>query len=55
MPHAPSATTSAACSNLVRVPLIIVDDFALKPITAPHDEAFHDVVAERYERRGSWS
>lgn len=39
--------------QLVRVPLIIVDDFALKPITAPHDEAFHDLVAERYERRGS--
>jgi DNA replication protein DnaC len=39
--------------QLVRVPLIIVDDFALKPIAAPHDEAFHDLVAERYERRGS--
>lgn len=34
----------------VRVPLLIVDDFALKPLRAPHDEDFHDLVAARYER-----
>ena len=34
----------------MRVPLRIVDDFALKPLRAPHDEDFHDLVAARYER-----
>jgi DNA replication protein DnaC len=33
-----------------RAPLLIVDDFGLKPMTPPHDEDFHDLVAERYER-----
>jgi hypothetical protein len=33
-----------------RVPLLIINDFALKPLRAPHDEAFHDLVAARYER-----
>ncbi len=36
--------------QFVRVPLLIVDDFALKPLRAPHDEDFHDLVAARYER-----
>jgi len=36
--------------NLVRVPLLIIDDFGLKPLRAPQDEDFHDLVAERYER-----
>jgi DNA replication protein DnaC len=35
---------------LARVPLLIVDDFGLKPLRPPHDEDFHDLVAERYER-----
>lgn len=35
---------------LVRVPLLIIDDFGLKPLRSPHDEDFHDLVAERYER-----
>ncbi len=35
---------------LVRIPLLIIDDFGLKPLRAPHDEDFHDLVAERYER-----
>ncbi|CAE6855921.1 ATP-binding protein [Paraburkholderia domus] len=36
--------------QFVRVPLPIIDDFALKPLRAPHDEDFHDLVAGRYER-----
>lgn len=36
--------------TLARVPLLIVDDFGLKPLRPPHDEDFHDLVAERYER-----
>lgn len=33
-----------------RVPLLIIDDFALKPLRSPHDEDFHDLIAERYEQ-----
>ena len=25
-------------------------DFGLKPMTPPHDEDFHDIISERYER-----
>ena len=35
---------------LSKVPLLIVDDFGLKPLRPPEDEEFHDLVAERYER-----
>ena len=35
---------------LTRVPLLIIDDFGLKPLKAGQDEDFHDLVAERYER-----
>ena len=31
--------------------LLIIDDFALKPLRSPQDEDLHDLVAERYERR----
>jgi DNA replication protein DnaC len=36
--------------QFVRVPLLIIDDFALKALRVPHDEDFHDLVAARYER-----
>lgn len=36
--------------NLVKTPLLIIDDFGLKPLRQPHDEDFHDLVAERYEQ-----
>ena len=32
------------------VPLLIIDDFGLKPLRPPEDETFHDLMAERYER-----
>jgi DNA replication protein DnaC len=35
---------------LVRAPLLIIDDFGLKPLRSPQDEDFHDLIAERYER-----
>ena len=35
---------------LARVPLLIIDDFGLKPLRAPADEDLHDLIAERYER-----
>ena len=33
--------------------LLILDDFGLKPMRSPQDEDFHDLVAERYERRST--
>jgi DNA replication protein DnaC len=36
--------------TMVRTALLVIDDFGLKPLRAPHDEDFHDLVAERYER-----
>ncbi len=35
---------------LVKMPLLIIDEFGLKPLRAPHEEDFHDLVAERYEQ-----
>ncbi len=35
------------------VDLLIIDDFGLKPLQSPQDEDFHDLVAERYERRAT--
>jgi DNA replication protein DnaC len=35
---------------LARVPLLVIDDFGLKPLRAPADEDLHDLIAERYER-----
>jgi DNA replication protein DnaC len=35
---------------LVKLPLLIIDDFGLKPLRSPEDEDFHDLIAERYER-----
>ena len=37
-------------ANLARVPLLIIDDFGLKPLRAPADEDLHDLIAERYEQ-----
>jgi DNA replication protein DnaC len=36
--------------QLARVDLLIIDDFGLKPLRPPHDEDFHELIAERYER-----
>ena len=36
--------------SLIKVPLLIIDDFGLKPLRSPEDEDFHDLIAERYER-----
>ena len=37
-------------ASLSRVPLLIIDDFGLKPLRPPADEDLHDLMAERYER-----
>jgi DNA replication protein DnaC len=36
-------------ATLARVPLLILDDFGLKPLRPPADEDLHDLIAERYE------
>jgi len=38
---------------LANVDVLLIDDFALKPLRSPQDEDFHDLVAERYERRAT--
>ena len=37
-------------ASLARAPLLIIDDFGLKPLRPPADEDLHDLIAERYER-----
>lgn len=40
-------------TKLSAVDLLIIDDFGLKPLKANQDEDFHDVIAERYERKST--
>jgi len=40
-------------SKITNVDLLIIDDFGLKPLNPPQDEDFHDVISERYERKGT--
>jgi len=42
-------------ATLARVPLLIIDDFGLKPLRAPADEDLHDLIAERYEQAATVS
>ena len=53
-----TATLNAARANggyerrlaaFARMPLLIIDDFGLKPLRTPADEDLHDLIAERYE------
>jgi len=37
-------------NQLVKVPLLIIDDFGLKPLSTPEDEYFHALIAERYKQ-----
>jgi DNA replication protein DnaC len=36
--------------TLIKAPLLIIDDFGLKPLRSPEDEDLHDIIAERYEK-----
>ena len=36
--------------TLSRIPVLIIDDFGLKPLRTPADEDLHELIAERYER-----
>lgn len=46
-------TFSRKLNQLGKVELLIIDDFGLKPMRQEHAEDFHDVIAERYERRAT--
>ncbi|MGH8759959.1 MAG: IS21-like element helper ATPase IstB [Burkholderiales bacterium] len=50
--HAARATNAyeRKLQALSRIPLLIIDDFGLKPLRTPADEDLHDLIAERYER-----
>ncbi len=48
-----TGTYAKRFNALCRVPLLIVDDFGLKPLRPPFDEDFHELIAERYERRAT--
>jgi DNA replication protein DnaC len=37
----------------IKADLLIIDDFGLKPMCQGQDEDFHDIIAERYERRAT--
>lgn len=37
-------------SEFVKIPLLIIDDFGLRPMRNPQDEDFHDLISERYEQ-----
>lgn len=45
-----TATYERRFQALARVDVLLIDDFALKPLRSPADEDLHDLIAERYER-----
>ena len=49
--HAARATNAyeRKLQHLAKIPLIVIDDFGLRPLRTPQDEDLHDLVAERYE------
>ena len=49
--HAARATNAydRKLQQLAKIPLIVIDDFGLRPLRTPQDEDLHDLIAERYE------
>jgi DNA replication protein DnaC len=37
-------------AEFIKVPLLIIDDFALRPLRSPEDEDFHELISQRYEQ-----
>jgi DNA replication protein DnaC len=50
--HAARATNAyeRKLQQLAKIPLIVIDDFGLRPLRTPQDEDLHDLIAERYEQ-----
>ena len=46
-------TLERKLQTLARVPLLIIDDFGLKPLKLGQDEDLHELIAERYERNST--
>ncbi len=40
-------------AQLIKVDLLIIDDFGLKPMRQGQDEDFHEMIAERYEKKST--
>ncbi|MCA1742783.1 MAG: IS21-like element helper ATPase IstB [Desulfovibrionales bacterium] len=38
---------------LAQIPLLIIDDFGLKPVRQPNDEDLHELIDERYESKST--
>ena len=53
--HAAKATNTydRKLQQLARIDLIAIDDFGLRPMRSPQDEDFHELIAERYEKKST--
>ena len=51
--HTARATNSynRKLAQLTKIEVIAIDDFGLRPMRSPQDEDFHELIAERYERK----
>lgn len=51
--HASRATNTydRKLSQLAKIDVIAIDDFGLRPMRSPQDEDFHELIAERYEKK----
>ncbi len=51
--HAAKATNTyeRKLQQLAKVEVIAIDDFGLRPMRSPQDEDFHELIAERYEKK----
>ena len=48
-----TSTYDRKLKALIKIDLLIIDDYGLKPLQSPQDEDLHAVIAERYENRST--
>lgn len=55
MLHAAKATNTydRKLLQLAKIDVIAIDDFGLRPMRSPQDEDFHELIAERYEKKST--
>ena len=53
--HAAKATNTyeRRLMQLARIDVLAIDDFGLRPMRSPQDEDFHELIAERYEKKAT--
>lgn len=53
--HAAKATNTydRKLQQLAKIDVIAIDDFGLRPMRSPQDEDFHELIAERYEKKAT--